>query len=425
MNWNSVPSWSSGASGADQKTPDLKTIIQEIVDRGGWTSGNDIVIIVDGTGERTAYSWNGGSGSAPELQVNYAATFGTLTSDSAPLSFGSDEPTNGNYFDGILDEIRVSGSLRSADWISTAYNSQNSPSTFMSFSDQTAAGFGKAGAYGLGATRTSVYGTINDQALSAAITADAWNHVALSYDRSAGGTEELKLFVNGKLEATGDYATAIGTNANSLLLGDNYGFTGQMDEVRVLNYAKTAFGGGVVINTVFFGTGPWIDVYNTAGDSVDIRGWDFYNEDGSLFTISSSTTIPAGGTLKLTQASYSNLANLDSSDYLRVYDLDPDNDGTNENSAVYQAMVDFVAWGASPSVGDGDAVSAGLWTDDTFVSNPGGLDGVGLTSTGNNDEAVSDWQAIPEFPTLAVPVAAVFILGLMRRRRRRRAHYPI
>ena len=35
VNWNNVPSWSTGEAGANQKTPDLKTIIQEIVDRGG------------------------------------------------------------------------------------------------------------------------------------------------------------------------------------------------------------------------------------------------------------------------------------------------------------------------------------------------------------------------------------------------------
>lgn len=36
------------------------------------------------------------------------------------------------YFDGVLDEIRISATARSADWISTEYNNQNSPSTFYS-----------------------------------------------------------------------------------------------------------------------------------------------------------------------------------------------------------------------------------------------------------------------------------------------------
>ena len=34
----------------------------------------------------------------------------------------------GYTFGGILDEIRVSGSERSADWIKAEYNNQNAPS---------------------------------------------------------------------------------------------------------------------------------------------------------------------------------------------------------------------------------------------------------------------------------------------------------
>ena len=43
--------------------------------------------------------------------------------------------TTGNFgqnwcFDGIIDELRISNILRSADWIATEYNNQNDPSTF-------------------------------------------------------------------------------------------------------------------------------------------------------------------------------------------------------------------------------------------------------------------------------------------------------
>lgn len=46
-------------------------------------------------------------------------------------SMGRD-PVNSRYFDGSLDEVRISDIARSADWIKTEYNNQNSPSTFMS-----------------------------------------------------------------------------------------------------------------------------------------------------------------------------------------------------------------------------------------------------------------------------------------------------
>ncbi|GJM29095.1 MAG: hypothetical protein DHS20C17_17300 [Cyclobacteriaceae bacterium] len=49
--WNTV-----GEAAADQQTPDLAAIIQEIVNRPGWVSGNDIAIIISGPGgnRRTA-----------------------------------------------------------------------------------------------------------------------------------------------------------------------------------------------------------------------------------------------------------------------------------------------------------------------------------------------------------------------------------
>ena len=48
--------WSPAAwtAGADYSTPDLKTIVQEIVNRAGWASGNSMAFIVTGTGSRSA-----------------------------------------------------------------------------------------------------------------------------------------------------------------------------------------------------------------------------------------------------------------------------------------------------------------------------------------------------------------------------------
>jgi hypothetical protein len=46
-----IPAWpSSGLSGDDQKTVDLSAIIQEIIDRGDWSSGNSVNIIMRPTG---------------------------------------------------------------------------------------------------------------------------------------------------------------------------------------------------------------------------------------------------------------------------------------------------------------------------------------------------------------------------------------
>ena len=52
-------------------TPDLTGIVQEIVGRPGWNSGNDMVFFIDGTGKRELESYNGEASAAPLLRVSY------------------------------------------------------------------------------------------------------------------------------------------------------------------------------------------------------------------------------------------------------------------------------------------------------------------------------------------------------------------
>jgi PKD repeat protein len=60
-----------GEAGVDQQTSDLASVIQEIVNRPGWTSGNSLVIIITGTGKRVAEAYNGNQAGAPILHVEY------------------------------------------------------------------------------------------------------------------------------------------------------------------------------------------------------------------------------------------------------------------------------------------------------------------------------------------------------------------
>jgi len=59
-------------AGADQKTSDLTTVIQEIVDRSGWASGNSLAVIITGSGKRVAESIDGYPAAAPLLHVEYS-----------------------------------------------------------------------------------------------------------------------------------------------------------------------------------------------------------------------------------------------------------------------------------------------------------------------------------------------------------------
>lgn len=69
VNWNDVPPWPS--EGEKQQSPNLASIIQEIVNRNSWESGNALAIIVTGSGRRTADSRNRSAQSAPRLVVQY------------------------------------------------------------------------------------------------------------------------------------------------------------------------------------------------------------------------------------------------------------------------------------------------------------------------------------------------------------------
>lgn len=78
--WNSV-----GASGAAQRTPDLKALVQYVVNKTDWKSGNSIMFYISGTGERTAESYDGSTSGAPKLIVTYnTATSGGGNNGETP-----------------------------------------------------------------------------------------------------------------------------------------------------------------------------------------------------------------------------------------------------------------------------------------------------------------------------------------------------
>jgi hypothetical protein len=60
--------WDNGDRGAEQRTPDIASLLQELVDDPGWNDTSSIVLRFEGTGVRTAESFEG-SDQQPELIV--------------------------------------------------------------------------------------------------------------------------------------------------------------------------------------------------------------------------------------------------------------------------------------------------------------------------------------------------------------------
>jgi hypothetical protein len=68
----SPPDWSvKGEAAAGQRTPNLAALVQAVVSRAGWASGNALALQVSGTGRRTADAYEYGASFAPLLHVEY------------------------------------------------------------------------------------------------------------------------------------------------------------------------------------------------------------------------------------------------------------------------------------------------------------------------------------------------------------------
>jgi len=74
---SSSVSWSPQAwtkrneSGFKQRTPNLASIIQEVIGRPGWKQDNALALIISGTGKREAASYDGNPDAAPWLFIEY------------------------------------------------------------------------------------------------------------------------------------------------------------------------------------------------------------------------------------------------------------------------------------------------------------------------------------------------------------------
>jgi hypothetical protein len=70
-------------------------LVQAIVKRSDWQSGNALAFVIRGTGKRVAEAYNGEPDSAPELVIEYS-TSTTVKSLDARISAGADDAEEGS-----------------------------------------------------------------------------------------------------------------------------------------------------------------------------------------------------------------------------------------------------------------------------------------------------------------------------------------
>lgn len=141
-----------GEVGASQRTPELKTLIQQIVNRSGWTSGNALALIVTGTGHRTARAYDGSAAGAALLHIEVG---GPPPSNTAPTVNAGVDQTIALSASAALDGTVGDDGLPSPPSLTTTWSMASGPGS-VSFQNanavDTQASFTVAGTYVLSLT---------------------------------------------------------------------------------------------------------------------------------------------------------------------------------------------------------------------------------------------------------------------------------
>jgi hypothetical protein len=114
VNWAPAAWPTVGAAGTAQRTVDIAPVVQEIVDRTNWASGNPLAIIITGSGVRVAEAFNGLPAAAPLLHVEYSASGGGTTSTTTTTTTSTTTSTTVAGGVTALD-IRVNASNNDAE----------------------------------------------------------------------------------------------------------------------------------------------------------------------------------------------------------------------------------------------------------------------------------------------------------------------
>ena len=144
----SPPAWpTAGAAGVDQRTPNLASILQQIIDRPGWLPGNALALLISGTGLRAAEAFEGGATRAPVLRVDYRTD---ITPPNAPPEVNAGPDLTAAVATPINLDGTVTDDGRPHNSLTTSWSQLSGPDTVVFGSTSavdTTATFPKIGTY--------------------------------------------------------------------------------------------------------------------------------------------------------------------------------------------------------------------------------------------------------------------------------------
>lgn len=164
------PDWTTANErGANQLTPDLKAILQEVVNRAGWTQGSAVAFKIEGTGRRIARAYDAATATgstalaAPSLVLQFKMTGPPPPVNAAPtVSAGADSAVTMPAAANLNGTVADDGLPNPPAKVTTTWSKVSGPGT-VSFGTpnaaDTTATFSAAGDYTLRLTA-------NDGALS-------------------------------------------------------------------------------------------------------------------------------------------------------------------------------------------------------------------------------------------------------------------
>ena len=210
---------------------------------------------------------------------------------------------------------------------------------------------------------------------------------------------------------------------------DGGDFDGVIDEVRMLDYQQHAFAGGLMLNSVSgdFPGPATVSIYNAADDPIVLTGIRLMKSGDTQCGSFGTGTLTAGKSTGDAGQPSSVTCTVTAAEGLYLVDLDGDNNDnacdiapacSNTETSVIDGVCFNNGGGTDPACFSGQPmIDAGVWGAGTYVNNANDL-GVRLVANGDNDEAVGDWEAIPEFSTLLMPIASVLLIVGYRYRRK-------
>ena len=149
VNW-SPPAWTIDQEGAAQRTPELNTIIQPIVDQSSWVSGNALSVLISGSGKRVAESYSGEPTAAALLHIEYTyggtvdPGFTTRTNSPAPYAgsnyfFGGTAALSRSYQDVTLNaninDIDAGSVTADLSWWQASYSNSDKARVYLNWRD--------------------------------------------------------------------------------------------------------------------------------------------------------------------------------------------------------------------------------------------------------------------------------------------------